>query len=272
MVERTMDAYVASHNGMGDSITMIGAIRFLSQFYKQVFFICNNHNFENVKSFFEKIENITVLPIETKNEFDSYKKIFCDNKDNQNIDLYIAGCTKQICGLTTIIRNPHILSNVPQHNSRYKLNFYNFIESFYIDMKLNLTVYCEYFHIPSTETSENMYNLIKNKKIIFFHSRTKDRILNMKHRISQFINNNEYIIVCPNENVYDKNHVNNNIGELFVNLPIINYIDVILNAYKIIVSDSCFACIVVPLMLTNKIPLEKVSIIERGNSRELKVV
>ena len=35
-----MNAYLVSHNGLGDNLYMIGALNFIRQFYKNVFFLC----------------------------------------------------------------------------------------------------------------------------------------------------------------------------------------------------------------------------------------
>ena len=34
-----MNAYILSHNGLGDNLFMNGALRFISKFYNKIFFI-----------------------------------------------------------------------------------------------------------------------------------------------------------------------------------------------------------------------------------------
>ena len=45
----------------------------------------------------------------------------------------------------------------------------------------------------------------------------------------------------------------------------INYYDTIINANEIYVIDSCFSCIVYPLLITKKLKAHKVEIIDRTN-------
>jgi hypothetical protein len=56
-----MNAYLLSHNGLGDNITMIGAINFLLHYYDNVYFLCKDKNQENVARFFQD-KPVIVIP------------------------------------------------------------------------------------------------------------------------------------------------------------------------------------------------------------------
>ena len=83
-----MDAYLLSHNGLGDNLFMIGAINFLKQFYKNIYFICKLKYYDNVKLFFDINSNVICVPIKHINEFD---KIYLKIIQNKNIDLLFCG-------------------------------------------------------------------------------------------------------------------------------------------------------------------------------------
>lgn len=78
-----------------------------------------------------------------------------------------------------------------------------------------------------------------------------------------YINDNKYIIICANENVYNENQTYFEIANKFVNIPIQNYIDIIKNACEIFVIDSCFSCIVHPLSVLNKLNTKKIEYYHR---------
>ena len=81
--------------------------------------------------------------------------------------------------------------------------------------------------------------------------------------MDDYIDNDTYFIVSPNQNFYKKEHKNFLISEKYLNLIIINYITIIKNATIINVIDSCFSCIVIPLQLKNELKANEVKIFSR---------
>ncbi|MFY7729237.1 MAG: hypothetical protein ACOVRN_06955, partial [Flavobacterium sp.] len=82
--------------------------------------------------------------------------------------------------------------------------------------------------------------------------------------IAKYINNENTIIICANENVYPTNHSKYDIANQYVNIPIAHYIDIIKRASEIHVIDSCFSCIVNPLQQTNRLSATTVTIYDRS--------
>ena len=240
-----MNAYLLSHNGLGDNITMISAIRFLTQFYQKIFFICKDRNKENVKLFFN--ESVVVLPFNQNNEFTECSDIIknVDIKD----DILICGFHKTY--LTSRINNPKLLEY--KKNNDYKIRF-SFIKKFYEDIGLDLSIYYNYFDISSSLTSNKLYQEISHYKIAFFHTQSSDGEINIENIISSFKSKSEYIVICANKNVYKLEEEEKfSIAAKYVNEKIAYYIDIIKNADVIHVIDSCFTCIVYPLQCTNKL-------------------
>lgn len=66
-------------------------------------------------------------------------------------------------------------------------------------------------------------------------------------------NNDEYIIICANKNVYSSTDAKYELAAKYVNIYVAEYIDIIKNATQIHIVNSCFSCIVLPLKQQNKL-------------------
>ena len=234
-------AYFLSHNGLGDNITNIGAVRFLLQYYDTIYFLCKDIYEENVKLLFD--ERVITVPFDSNNETNECKRILTSIYD----DYFISGFFHNY--LKPRIRHPELLKYVK--NNEYSLK-YQHVFDFYNDIGLDTFIYVDYFHIESTNISKKYYDNIKNYKIVFLHTKGSNRSIDLTKIIDLYKNEDEYIIIC-NENVYDKNNLKYKIVDEYKHLKIAEYIDIIKNADIIHVIDSCFACIIYPLSLSNKI-------------------
>ena len=147
-------------------------------------------------------------------------------------------------------------------NNIYNLK-YDHIYKFYDSINMDTSIYVNYFDIESNEISKKYYNDIKKYDIIFLHTRGSNRSINLNEVINLHIDNEKSIIICANENIYQANNPKHSdkflISQNYVNIKVCHYIDVIKNAKYIYVINSCFACIVYPLVLSLRIkPLEYV--------------
>lgn len=245
-------AYILSHNGLGDNITMIGAINFLLLHYTTIYFLCKDKYQLNIKLLINK-ENVITVPFDHKNEKSCCEKIINNIYTNEFTDIFICGVHKNY--LKSKITNPAILNY--KKNSIYSIKWQH-INNFYKDMNLDLSIYYNYFDIISTKQSITLYENIKNLNIIFCHTQSSTKTIEIPENIKRYINDNKYIIICANENVYDINHVHFEDANKFVNIPLQNYIDVIKNACEIFIIDSCFCCIIHPLSVSNKLNTKKI--------------
>lgn len=250
-------AYILSHNGLGDNITMIGAINFLLLHYNNIYLLCKDKYESNVKLLINK-PNVFVIPFDHRNEKNSCKNIITNVHSNDNTDIFICGQHKSY--LKSKITNPSILNY--NKNNKYNVKWKH-IKTFYQDMNLDLSIYYEYFNINSTTKSLELYQQIKDINIIFCHTQSSNRTISLSENIKTYINDNKYIIICANENVYNKNHAHFEVANKFVNIPVAEYIDVIKNACEIFIIDSCFSCIVHPLSVSNKLNTQKIEIYSR---------
>lgn len=242
------NAFFVSHCGLGDNITNIGAIIFLLQYYDTIYFLCKDIYAENVKLLFIN-KPVSIIPFNSNDEINHLKQIILPiNKEKYDI-LVSGNCITSY--LKSHITHPELLK-YQRNNSKYRIN-YNHIIEFYNDIGLDTSIYVDYFNIESSKISKTYYDGINNYKIIFLHTLGSNRKINVTDNINRFKNRDEYIIICANENVYNTDNSKYTVAEKYVNLKIAYYIDIIKNAEIIHVIDSCFSCIVYPLLLSKKI-------------------
>ena len=245
-------AYILSHNGLGDNITMIGAINYLLLHYNNVYLLCKDKYESNVKLLINN-KNVIIIPFDHINEESSCKNIITNVYSNDYTDVFICGVHKNY--LKSKKTNPSILNY--NKNNKYNIKWEH-IKTFYQDMNLDLSIYYEYFDINSTEKSIALYEKIKDINIIFCHTQSSTKTISLSENIKTYINDNKYIIICANENVYNKNHAHFEVANKFINIPVAEYIDVIKNACEIFIIDSCFSCIINPLSELNKLNTKKI--------------
>ena len=241
-------AYVLSHNGLGDNITNIGAIIFLLQYYDTIYFLCKNHYEENVKLLFIN-KPVIIIPFNGSHELNECIRIINNVKDNAETDIFISGCHNTY--LKSKITHPELLK-YKQDDKGFTTEF-SHIKYFYLDIGLDLSIYFNYFNIENSELSIKYYNEIKHYKIIFLHTKSSTNEINLDDIINLYKNNDEYIIICANKNMYNVSDAKYDLAAKYVNIYVAEYIDIIKNATIIHVIDSCFSCIVYPLKNTNRL-------------------
>ena len=235
-----MNAYLLSHNGLGDNISMIGAVRFLLQYYVKIYFLCKKKYESNVRLLYN--DNVILIPIDESNEFKHCKEIIM-NVDKTN-DIFISGfCHTSY--LSSKITNPNILNYTKNNNINIK---YTHLFDFYNCIGLDTHIYVNYFNIPSTTLTIDYYEKIKKYTIIFAHTQGSNRSIDISNVMNPFINN-DCIIICPNKNMYTPENTHYELANTYINLPVAYYIDIIKHSKEIHVIDSCFSCIVYPLQL-----------------------
>lgn len=273
-----MIAYLLSHNGLGDNLYMIGAVRFLLQYYENIYFLCKDIYYDNVKLFYKNNNNVVIISINSKKEFSSCKEIINKSVYLKN-DVLISGfCHKNY--LKSKITNKKLLQRIPE-KKRYTIDYdtlltsnYSFIENFYLDINLDLNIFFEYFELPLTIESRSYYNsLAKYDKIIFIHSKALNKRLIFDMLYKKNVMKTNTIMVCADHNVYESTKkLNKNQTEKFdvcndmVNIPLIYYLDIIKKCNEIYIIDSCFTGIVLPLLKTQKLKATKIRIIKRNKN------
>jgi hypothetical protein len=264
-----MDAYLVSHNGLGDNLFMIGAVNFIKQFYKNVYFLCKNKYYENVKLFFDEKSNIICLPFNENSEYVNIKNILNHEKYmNNNIDIFVCGFHKSY--LKSKITNVNFL-NHPKIDKNYTIDYspltklnYSFIENFYKDINLNLTYFFEYFYLTDCDISKQLFNSVKDYYLVFIQATASTGAkLNLSNLTNKYIHDDNVLLICSDINIYSKDHKKYNLAQTFIFNHLVNYVDTIKNSDEIYMIDSCFLGIVLPLLKTNQLKAKNVQIILR---------
>ena len=256
-------AVVLSHNMLGDNITNIGSINFLTNYYNTIYFICKDVYFENVNLLFHnKIinKNIVLVPFKSDNEKENCKTIILDFMKNNLTDIFISG-HDHTPYLKSRITHPKLLTYV-QNDNGYTIEWKH-IHDFYYDIGLDLSIYYNYFDIDSSKESKEYFENIKKYNIIFLHTKSSQQELSLKNIIDKYVNLEDSLIICANKNAYENTHNKYELANKYVNLLVPYYIDIIFNAFEIHVVDSCFSCIIHPLNITKKLKAHSVNIYDR---------
>jgi len=276
-----MNAYLVSHNGMGDNLFMIGALRFLLKFYEKIYFLCKSKYYPNVKLFFIDTPHIICVPFNEYKETQEIKHII--NENYASNDIFICGfCHTSY--LQSKITHPELV-NYTHINKNYTIDFdtlttenYNFISFFYRVINLNLTYFYEYFYIPVTDESKYLYKTVKDYYIVFIQLKSSDgKELNITNLLKKYLYDENTILLCNDKNLYDITDKTSviekkyNICKSFMYNKLIHYKDTIQNSDEIYIIDSCFIGIVLPYLKTNQLKANKVRIIRRdiANAIEL---
>jgi hypothetical protein len=244
-------AYFLSHLGLGDNITNIGAINFLLKFYETIYFLCKDCYENNVKLLFQN-NSIITIPIGGTNESQECSTIINNITDT---DIFISGEFCRSHNLKSKITHPNLLKYI-QNDKNYTIK-HSHIRDFYYDIGLDLSIYVDYFNINSNEISENMYDEIKDYKIVFLHTSSSSKEIKLDNIINFYKQKEDFIIICVNKNVYDITNSKHNLAEKYVNIPVAYYIDIIKKTSIFHIINSCFSCIIYPLLISKKIiPIE----------------
>ena len=272
-----MNAYIVSHTGMGDNLYMIGSVRFLLKFYDKIHLICKKKYYSNVNLFFTDERRIVCVQYDEKDgssahEIMEIKKIIKEQSKNDDVDVFVCGVHKTY--LQTKITNKEFLEYTVENNND-SLDYdtltsenYSFLKGFYEDMKLNLTIFVKYFHLPSTEESIELYNSVKKYNIVFMQYESSNKIkLNISHLLNKYIYDDKTILLCNDVNLYEgvenANEEKHSLCKKFVLNKLIHYVDTIKNSQEIYIIDSCFTGIVLPLFKQQKLKAHTVRIVRR---------
>ena len=277
-----MNAYFLGHNGLGDNLYSIGALRYLSRFYEKIYFLCKDKNLSNIELLFSDTDKIVCVPFGSDNEFNNCKNIIMNKY--QNNDVFICGeCHKGY--LRSKITNQDLLKERLPEN-KYTLDYdminsdnYGFLEQFYLDINLNLTIFFDYWKIPVTMQSKQLYDSVKKYEIIFLQTKCSTGYsLSIQGLLDKYLHNKKTILISNDENLYNSvdekiDHIQDKkkLCDQFINNKFTYYLDTIINSKEIYIIDSCFVGIILPLKKKNILKADIVRIIKRKLSHTIEL-
>jgi hypothetical protein len=226
-------AFVLTHLGLGDNITSIGLVRYLSTCFDKVIVVCKARNYENIKLMYEDDQDITFYLV--KSDDDISPAFGC------NADFF----RKVTEGYTVFTTGSH--SSLSFNIDRVPLAFYE-------QMNLDVNIFWRYFHIPEREESRSLANLIKDKEYAFVHNQSSRRLeftiddIEKRFKISK----DETLLINPNYNCYHSSHPFFKLANKFIDHPLLYYVDSIKKATYNIMCDSSFFCLAMHLDTCHK--------------------
>lgn len=275
-MKEKMNVYFISHLGLGDNITSVGAVRFLSSVYEGgVRVICKNIHCKNVVMMYADLKNVQVIAINSK--LDEKKQcLSIVNNLPKHCDILVCGWHAEY--IQQRISNPLMKFYQDKFSNCHStyVTQYTFIANFYKDLRLGMEVYVDWFALPTPKSSKHLFQRARNyySKFVFMHTQSSNRTIPFPSReLEPYVRDSKCLIVCANQNYY--NFVSKNISDSqqyatrkmfaqeYVELPIVYYFDVILNAVAIFSVDSCFCCIIEPLRLRNELKHTSIHILNR---------
>jgi hypothetical protein len=268
------NAYLVSHNGLGDNLYMVGALRFIAQYYETVSFLCKYKYWANVSLFFADIPQIICIPFDESREFDEIKQIVSEKYQDPLYDIFVCGfCHKEY--LTSKITNPRFLEAraVEPAGDCPTVDFdtlttggYGFIADFYRDIGLSLRHFYGHFEMPRTPESENLYESVADYYLVFIQLTSSDGLcLNISELLAKYLDDDRALLICNDRNLYDseKQPKKFSLAMPFVYNKIVHYITTILNSDEIYIIDSCFTGVILPYAKRGQLKASKVRIILR---------
>jgi hypothetical protein len=217
-------ALFLGHQGLGDHVMYIGAVRYLSLSYDEFTVACvHAHNLDNIRSFYADNPKIKVV-----NMSRDYLLFSDDDNSTNNYKLIDAEM------------------NLSQYSKVYSVGIYkkggfppgDIPDTWYNQLDLSPDIRRQYFHVPTTSESKSLYDSLNGIPFIFVQqSASNARIDVIKWDI------NETLTIDPNTNVYPSDHHWYELANTFVNKPFLSYYDTIVNAIEVHTIESSFYCL-----------------------------
>ncbi len=213
-------AFVLTHLGLGDNITAIGMVRYLSTIYEETIVVCLNRNKTNLELIYSDDDSIKLYSVNHVKDIspnygfpnDKFQKIV------SGYDTFLTGHHK----------SKHIQIDIPF--------------SFYKDVKIDHNIFWEYFHIPNFPESEQLYSLLTGIDYIFVHNTCSSGEVFSVNKIKS-----DTLIINPCNSCYADTHKYYELSKKFIGHPLPHYKECIINAKEIYLSDSSFMCMAINL-------------------------
>jgi len=230
-------ALVIPHMLMGDQIEAIPAVRYLRSLYPEVHVWSIKNNLEKVTLFYADDPAIKVF--EVGDQWWGHSIFYKTHKLAQYLpdNVYPCGIHAK-----TIHKTPNfVYGPIPF--------------GFYRHMKLPIDVYWNYFCINDSPMSETLYQLVQGTPYIFTHPATGYGPLFTIEDIDKHsqLSHHDILVIDPNQNRYPPDHKFYPIAQQLIGYKINDYVQVMIHADYLYLSDSSFFCLAMQLgILTDK--------------------
>jgi hypothetical protein len=231
--------FILTHYELGDMINCSPIITYYSKIYDTLKVVCGISHLNNMNILFNHIKNIEFIPLPTY-KYDNTSVI-----PIEELNIISNDYDMMIIGYHNLYNNTN---NLIDYSPNIPFKFYD-------DSKVNYSLFWDNFIIPPI--NNDLYTLLKsevNNNYIFIHSTySKGKLFSTDTIKNKFgIDFNSTLCISVDNNIYDESHPYYNIAGQFVGKPFFDYINVIINAKIIIISDSSFFSLAIHLPIKTK--------------------
>lgn len=223
-------AFFLGHLGLGDTINTIGLVRYLSTCYDKVIVVVKTCYQANIVPMFGDDESIELKFIQTDQELSP-----AFGASQSKFDQLTEGCDLFRVGYHKMEGRYHRINSLP-------FNFYE-------DVNLPINYFWDYFYLPETDKSKQLFQLTNNQPYIFVHNQSSQKLEFSAEIIKNKLqlDSDKIMFINPNYNMYQQEHPFYNNAAQFLNLLIIDYVDLIINSKALVLTDSAFFCLALQL-------------------------
>lgn len=240
---------VVQHNGVGDMINMVGAIRYLTLIYDKVYIPTDEVNYEKITKLYRDDDTVVIVNNKPLNYSPGLWKYYStkhiDNKAERLVHIQV-NAEEAYTNMKNTYGDIYLCGQhkVGYTDSESKCLPFNF----YDDMKIPRNVFWTHYKINIPDESIKLYNQISGYKIVFICAHYAHGIAFNMNKVLEYlhIDPGQYLIINPQQNYYNdptsKKYI---IAQSLMNKEIFDYISIIENSDYIIVSDSSFFCMAI---------------------------
>ena len=227
-------AHVIGNQGLGDTITYIGMVNYLSCKHDKIFVACIKKFYNQIRLFFTK-PNIIVYPIDEVIETNMYDYAKMMKGLRHIYDIYSFGNYDGIR-----VDNNRYMKLMENGSERKVIT--NYPTSYYSDVNIPLDVMTKYFSVVYPTDIMGVYDeLLGNsdyQKYRVIHQVGSNARIDIIYLAG--LNIEETLTIDVNTNLYPISHKFHNIASKFVNLrSVVYYAKLLENANELYLIDSC---------------------------------
>jgi hypothetical protein len=232
---------ISTHTGLGDIINHIGALSYLSSIYDEVVLCLTTNQTKKVSDFFSHLPNVKFHEY----SFDSttHNIYYLVEKVGEELKQFESTHDIRTAGYFNAIQ-----SKPASETDLVPFNFYD-------DLDIDPTYFYKYAHINKVPGSETLYSIVAHIPYILISPDTfSGETFSVEFVEKHFnISRDTILILCTNKNIYPEGHKYYLYANNFVMKPFLDYVDTIIHASKVIVSDSSMLCLSIHIpIITNE--------------------
>lgn len=231
MVNKKHDsAIVIGNGGLGDMVTYVGMVNYLSTIYDKVIVSCQEKYAEHARKMYYK-SNIALYTFQ--NEYKTMHYLYNDIIHRDIYDVYAFGnygAKKLDIDAYKKLMHDDTIKNIIE---AYPISYYN-------DVDIPFKYAWEYFKVVYPLEIESKYKELFELNVPYIVTHTISSNAHIDIFELRHLDKEQYLIIDINKNHYDKEHKFHDIAEKFINLPCITYYQkLIMNSHELYLIDSC---------------------------------